>query len=270
MAISSISPSEEKKEKNQKTSTEIANHIPDIGKTITLRDAAEALASVVPGTKGEKIADGRLLNALKTGDIYSGFHCAMDHPVLWVSMPKQYWVGISSDEIRRIRISHGKKDRTGSYKVKLKEFSKEYMSARVERAKSSQEFSSTWAVDAFADASQRLECIFEVVIPLALWTGYLETQQEMRPLIPIEIAPDKRSGSGREAKSGWKKLNAHLAAYLVANETEPNDAVIKQIAATVYDIVEKSEKTALPELSSFEKEVGIVFELVRRFRRERG
>ena len=119
MANTSKSPSEEKKEKNQNISTEIANDSPAVGATITPRDAALALASVASSNKSEKIADGRVLNALKTGDICSGFHCSTD-PVLWVPIPKEYWIKVSSDEFRKIRISSGEENRTGAYKVKFK------------------------------------------------------------------------------------------------------------------------------------------------------
>lgn len=269
MVISASSLNEEKNQKNQKPSTEIASDSPAVGATITLHDAAVALASVAPSKKSEKIADGRLLNALKAGDIYSGFHCSMD-PVLWVSIPKQYWVNVPSDEFRKIRISPGKKNRTGAYKVKLKEFSKEYMAARVEFAKSSIEISPEWMIEAFYEAIALLESMFEVVIPLNMWTDYLKSQEATKPLSAPELAADEKPGSGREAHSGWKKLNAHLAAHLVvANGIASHEEVeIKTVAATVYALVEKDpERGRLPKLSSFEKEVSYVFELVRRFRR---
>jgi hypothetical protein len=192
-------------------------------------------------------------------------------PVLWVSIPKQYWVNVPSDEFRKIRISPGKKNRTGAYKVKLKEFSKEYMSARVEFAKSSREISPEWMIEAFYEAIALLESMCEVVIPLNTWADYLKSQQATKSLSAPEMAADKKPGSGREAHSGWKKLNAHLAAHLVANGIGSHEEVeIKTVAATVYAVVEKDpERAKLPKLSSFEKEVSYVFELVRRFRAQR-
>ena len=258
---------DEKNQKNQKTLTEMTDDSPAVGATITLHDAAVALASISPGWSAGRIADGKLLNLLKAGDVSSGFHCSTD-PFLWVSIPRQYWAKVSSDEFRKVRISPGKNDRTGAYKVKLKQFSKEYMLDRIETAKRSGAISPEWIIETFDRAVAHLNSTFEVVMPLNMWADYLRSQQASMPPHVHEIAADEKSGSGRKAYSGWKKLNAHLAAYLVAKRVGSLDEVeIKTVAATVYAVVEKdSEKTRLPKLTSFEKEVSHVFDLVRRFR----
>jgi hypothetical protein len=267
MVNSASSLNDEKNQKNEKKCAQIDGICPSVGETITLRNAAIALAVSAPSSRREKLADDRLLNALRTGGVKAGFHCSLE-PVLWVSVPKEYWINLPSDEFRKIRISPGKKNRTGAYKVKLKDFSKQYMSARLEIAKISGESSSDWIVEAFYEAIALLESMFEVVILLNTWTDYLKSQQATKPLSASEMAADERPGSGREAYSGWKKLNAHLAAHLVANGIGSHEEVeIKTVAATVYALVEKDpERARLPKLSSFEKEVSYVFDLVRRFR----
>jgi hypothetical protein len=258
--------SDEKNQKNKKAVTEIGRDTPRVGETITLHDPAIALAIVAPGKKGEKISDGKLLRGLKTGEVQAGFHCSTD-PLIWISIPKEYWVGIATDAFRRIRYSPRKKNRTGVFPVTIKDFPKQYIAACIQfAADTGLRLSSEWVIQAFGGAMARIESTFEVEIPKDNWDQYLSKQEAMKPLGGVESASTAKSGSGREAHSGWKKLNANLAAYLVANNINSEEETeIKTIAATVYALVEKeAEKTKLPKLSSFEKEVSHVFELVRR------
>jgi hypothetical protein len=112
---------DEKNEKNKKEFSGIGG--PRVGDTITLHDAAVALAVAAPAKKGDKISDGKLLRELKTGNVLAGFHCSID-PLTWLSIPKEYWVGVPTDAFRRVRYSPNNKNRTGAYKVTLKEFPK--------------------------------------------------------------------------------------------------------------------------------------------------
>jgi hypothetical protein len=260
--------SDEKNQKNKKVVAEVGRDTPRVGETITLHDAAIALATVT-GKKGEKISDGKLLKALKTGDVQAGFHCSTE-PLIWVSIPTEYWMDIASDEFRRIRVSPGKKNRTGVYKVGLKDFPKQYISACIRAAKNAgKEFSAEWIIEAFNAAVTRMESTFEVELPGSVWAEYLGRLEAMKPLGDVESASNAKPGSGREAYSGWKQLNANLAAYLVANSiTSGEEIEIQTVAANVYVLVEKeAEKTRLPTLPSFEKEVSRVFEIARRLRK---
>jgi hypothetical protein len=56
----------EENQKNKKDGTE--THSPRVGETISLHDAAIALAEIAPSKKDERISDGKLLRALKSGD----------------------------------------------------------------------------------------------------------------------------------------------------------------------------------------------------------
>ena len=58
-----------------------------------------------------------------------------------------------------------------------------------------------------------------------------------------------------------------LAAYLVAhNIRSAEDQKIEAVAAIVYDLVKNmKEKTLLPRLGTFEKEVSRVFDLISQF-----
>src|SRR5882757_5963537 len=180
--------SDEKNQKNKKTVAELGRGAPRVGETITLRDAAIALAKVAPEKKGEKISDGQLLRVLKTGEVQAGFHCSTV-PLIWVSIPKEYWMDIARDEFRRIRFSPGKKNRTGSYKVRLKDFPKQYMSACIRAAKNAgKEFSAEWIIEAFNEAVTRIESTFEVEIPGGVWAEYLGRLEAMKPLGDVESA----------------------------------------------------------------------------------
>jgi hypothetical protein len=71
MVDNSATRGDEKNEKNEIDSSDISG--PQVGNTVTLRDAARTLAGVAPSKKGEKISDGKLLRALKSGEVRAGF-----------------------------------------------------------------------------------------------------------------------------------------------------------------------------------------------------
>ena len=192
-------------EKNQKNKKEVSGiGGPRVGDTITLHDAAVALAAAAPAKKGEKISDGKLLRELKTGKVQAGFHCSSD-PLIWVSIPKEYWVSVATDAFHRVRYSPSTKNRTGAYKVTLKDFPKQYMSACIQVATdTNQKLNPEWIVDAFDTAISGIESLFEVEIPKENWHQYLATQVALKAPSDVEIDPDTGSGSGRKAYSGWR------------------------------------------------------------------
>ena len=268
MVYNSAIRGDEKNEKNEKEFSGIGG--PPVGDTIILRDAARTLADVAPSKKGEKISDGKLLRALKSGEIRGGFHCSTD-PLIWISIPQTYWVDITSDDFRRIRYSSGKKNRTGAYKVTLKDFPKQYMSACIRVAKDAgKEVSPDWMIDTFYAAVNQIGSEFEVEIPKENWEQYLATEVARKSPSDVEMDPDTDFGSGRKAYSGWKALNAMLAAYLVAyNIRSEEDEKAEAVAAIVYERVKNlKEKTRLPKLTTFEKEVGLVFGLIEQLQKK--
>jgi hypothetical protein len=253
--------SEEKNEKDKSAAAEIGDP-PRVGETITLRAAAIALSTVSPGKRGETISDGKLLTALKTGEVRAGFHCSIE-PLIWISIPRDHWMGVATDDFRAIRHVPGKRNRTGSYKVKLKAFIKEYISTYLrERANAGRDLSSEAVIETLNEAVARIESTFEVEISQGNWIQYLETQAAMKPQSSVEIVPGK-PGSGREAYAGWKALNATLAAYLVVHNIKSSeDRKLESVAAAVYELTKKSEKTRMPTCKTFEKEVSRVFKLI--------
>jgi hypothetical protein len=130
-----------------------------------------------------------------------------------------------------------------------------------------QKLNPEWIVEAFDAAIAGIKSPFEVEIPKENWDQYLATQVAIKSPSDVEIAPDTKSGSGRNAYSGWKALNAMLAAYLVAyNIRSAEVQKTEAVAAIVYDLVKNlKEKTRLPTLGTFEKEVGRVFDLISQF-----
>jgi hypothetical protein len=250
---------DERNQKNKKEVSGIAG--PHIGETITLHDAAIALATVAPAKKGEKISDGKLLRGLKTGEVHAGFHCSTE-PLIWVSIPKEYW---TSGVFQRIRVSPGKKNRTGVFPVTIKDFPKQYIAACIKfAADTEQNLSSEWVIQAFSGAMARIESTFEVEIPRENWDQYLATLVAIKSPPDVEIASDADSGSGRRAYAGWKNLNAMLAAYLATNNIKcDEDEKIASVAARVYELAKNlNEKTQLPTRPTFEKEVSRVFGLI--------
>jgi hypothetical protein len=268
MIDNSKNRSDEKNQKNKEKGPERGGAVPRIGETITLHDAAVALATAAPVRKDEKISDGRLLLALKSGEVEAGFHASTE-PLIWISIPKEYWFGISTDVFRRIRYSPGDKSRPGTYKVPLTDFPKEYMSALI-RINPNQELSPDWAIQTFVAAIARIKSKFEVEISKESWDRYLATQMAIKSSPEFEVAPETDSGSGRKAYSGWKALNAMLAAYLVANNIRSDeDQKIEAIAANVLKlVVNLNEKTKLPTQETFEKEVSRVFGLVEKLQKK--
>jgi hypothetical protein len=250
----------EKNQKNKKDGTE--THSPRVGETISLHDAAIALAEIAPSKKDERISDGKLLRALKSGEVQAGFHCSRE-PLIWISIPTGYWIDITSSVFRRIRVSPGKKNRTGVFLVTIQDFPKQYIAACIQVGEDSgQKLSSEWMIQTFEGAMARIESTFEVEIPRENWNQYLLKQ----PSSDVERVPDRNSGSGRRAFSGWKALNAMLAAYLVANNIRSEeDRKIEVVARDVLQIIKESkEKVQLPTRETFEKEVSHVFELISR------
>jgi hypothetical protein len=259
---------DEKNQKNKKEDSGFSD--PSVGDTITLHDAAVALAAVAPAKKGEKISDGKLLRELKTGRVQAGFHCSSD-PLIWVSIPREYWVGVATDAFHRVRYSPRKENRTGAYKVTLKDFPKQYMSACIQVATdTNQKLNPEWIVEAFDAAIAGIKSPFEVEIPKESWDKYLATQMAIKSSSDVEIAPETDSGSGRKAYSGWKALNAMLAAYLVANNIRSDeDQKIEAVAANVLELaINLNEQTKLPTQKTFEKEVSRVFGLIEKLQKK--
>jgi hypothetical protein len=257
---------DKKNQKNKNEASERGDDIPRLGETVTLHDAATGLAAVAPSKKGEKISDGKLLRALKSGEVQAGFHCSTE-PLIWISIPTAYWLDITSGVFRRIRVSPDKKNRTGVFSVTITDFSKQYFTACIRAASEpGQELSPEWMIRTFEGAMARIESTFEVEIPKESWERYLSRQAAIKSPSDVEIGPDEDSGSGRKAYSGWKALNAMLAAYLVANNIRSNeDLKIEAVAATVYQLTKNlNEKVQFPTLETFEKEVSHVFELILR------
>jgi hypothetical protein len=257
---------DKKNQKNKKEASERGDDIPRLGETVTLHDAATALAAVAPSKKGEKISDGKLLRALKSGEVQAGFHCSTE-PLIWISIPTGYWLDITSGVFRRIRVSPDKKNRTGVFSVTIADFSKQYFTACIRVAsETGHELSSEWMMRAFEGAMARIESTFEVEIPKENWDQYLSKQAVMKSPSDVEIVPDDDSGSGRKAYSGWKALNAMLAAYLVANNIRSNEEQkIEAVAANVYQLTKNlKENLQFPTQKTYEKEVSRVFELISR------
>jgi len=264
MIDNSKNRSDEKNQKNKEKGLERGGEVPRVGDTITLHDAAIALATVAPGKKGEKISDGKLLRGLKTGEVQAGFHCSTE-PLIWVSIPKEYWIDITSGLFQRIRVSPGKKNRTGVFPVTIKDFPQQYIAACIKfAADTEQNLSSEWVIQAFSGAMARIESTFEVEIPRENWDQYLATLVAIKSPPDVEIASDTDSGSGRRAYAGWKNLNAMLAAYLATNNIKcDEDEKIASVAARVYELAKNlNEKTQLPTRPTFEKEVSRVFGLI--------
>jgi hypothetical protein len=92
-------------------------------RTLTLRAVALELGkSQAPNNS--KIADGKLLGLLKSGELTAGF----EFPGLvtrWVPIPATYWMRITSDKFRGIRRG-GNSRADGTYKVRVSSFVDEY------------------------------------------------------------------------------------------------------------------------------------------------
>ena len=167
---------DKKNQKNKNEASERGDDIPRLGETVTLHDAAIGLAAVAPSKKGEIISDGKLLRALKSGEVQAGFHCSIE-PLIWISIPTAYWLDITSGVFRRIRVSPDKKNRTGVFSVTITDFSKQYFTACIRAASEpGQELSPEWMIRTFEGAMARIESTFEVEIPKENWERYLSKQ----------------------------------------------------------------------------------------------
>jgi len=207
----------------------------DAAPTVTLRDAAKTLARI----RGQRqIADLPLLNLLRAGQITAGFYIDGQSD-LWIAIPASYWLDLTSDKFRAIRIGNNKK---GIYVVRPSEFADEILHLIEEKRKSQSsatrnDFQLRTLRSILSHASKK----HEVLIHEADWGNYLTK-------IP-KINEVRRSTRGRRPKEGWKQTCVILAAFLIKHGA-PAGTKHEALGKRIHELATKEGVMDMPADSS--------------------
>jgi hypothetical protein len=219
--------------------------------TITLRDVALRLARLPKSGTG-KIADGKLLGLLKSGELKAGFHFPGEF-ASWIAIPPSYWAGISSDKFRSIRTSRTNRDRIGTFKVRLSQVANECVDVIFQHLNIEKDGKddAVWreVKATLAAASRR----YEVCIPEQDWEDYLQRHHLEEP------APDTKRKAGRRQKEGWRHLCVLVGAYLVKHRRMTTEEPKFEEAARQIHKIGKDE--AIPGLPAWPTIKGAISEI---------
>ena len=159
--------------------------------------------------------------------------------MIWIPIPKQYWVGVSSKKFRSLRYSPDDDHNTGTYEVRITDFIEEYIDVISQKIKAT-------ATDQFAASLQELRKAlsaskqqYEVAITAAEWIKYLEIHQ-----IPEPVLHETR---GRHPKTSWHHLAPIIAAYMMTLEKRPQESNDHDsIAKMILELAKKDGISDLP------------------------
>jgi hypothetical protein len=201
--------------------------------TITLRESARRLART-RNPKGTNIESGKLLNALRSGDLNAGFYFL--DGTTWMEIPYAYWRGINSN---KFRIGRKQGDsRSGTYRVKANKFPIQVANALCGSEQTSERQS--------IPSRERLVAVirettkwYEVTIKTKDFLDYLQRQglEENR----------SRTNVGRRRKEGWRELCSYMAAYFAAHQRDRGDELVK-IEQAQADIIKIAKDDQVPDL----------------------
>ena len=178
---------------------------------LTLREVVRRL-SRIRGLPKRKRAIADLLGLLRAGELSAGFEFPASS-VVWIPIPKQYWVGVSSQKFRSLRYSPDDDRDTGTYEVRITAFIEEYIdviSQKIKATATDQVAASLEELQKALSASNRR---YEVAITAAEWTKYLEIHQIQEPVL--------HETRGRHPKTSWHHLAPIIAAYMMTLEKRP-------------------------------------------------
>jgi hypothetical protein len=212
--------------------------------TITLREAAVRLAEL--HVTRDKVAHGRLLSLLRSGEIDAGIQFAVDAQTYWLEIPAAYWVQMSSDKMRIISQSRDRRG-SGALKLRLGEFP-EQVAATVTHVHGHQLDNKAWAPVLAACAKS-----FEVVISQSSWDGYIAK-------IP-QPAVSSGPGSGRREKAGWRPALVITGAYIIKHFRETKEKIKpKEAADVIYKLCQDEGIAELPASATIADELAKILE----------
>jgi hypothetical protein len=198
--------------------------------TISLRDAGARLAELF--NSRDKVAVGRLIGLLRSGDIKAGVLFPAGARSYWLMVPTSHWAGVSSDNLRVITYSKSN-PRSGAYKVRLGQFAEEVAAAVVKEHGDNLD-SKMWA-PVLAACSKS----FEVSIKSADWDSY-ENQ------IPRSSISDPRRG--RREKESWRATLVLTGAYIVKHYGETQERIKSQEAGeAIWNLCQAEKIPDLPQ-----------------------
>jgi hypothetical protein len=213
-----------------------------VGQTITLRDVGRRLAQLRHSR--DKVASDELLELLQSGKITAGFRFPKP-TILWVKIPSDYWVPVTSAEFRQIRHS-SKKRNSGIYTVSPGEFAEDIVTQvneqlAIKEAEASEEWKSVLKATTHS---------YEVEIAEREWADYLARNNLTEP------GPEIKSKSGRNQKKGWRDLSVIISAYIIKHY-EATKEVIKAEEASkkIHEIANAGNIVDLPSASTIEDEL---------------
>jgi hypothetical protein len=211
--------------------------------TISLHDAGQRLTVLHPST--EKVACGKLLSLLKSGQIKAGFQFpGRRGAVTWIAIPTHYWVTVSGDKFKVIR-NLKNKPKSGAFKVRLGQFAKEVVAQVNEAPSDEQATSDIW--EAVLDATSRA---YEVAITEAEWNAY----EKENP--PSELLQAKRENRGRDEKKGWRQVLVIIGAYIVKHyETSREKIKAEEASKKIHEIAKAEVIFEMPAESTIKDEL---------------
>jgi hypothetical protein len=220
----------------------------EIANTITLREVARRLAQL-PGSPPGKIADGKLLGLLKSGELSAGFFFP-GRVVLWITIPTYYWANISSYSFRSIRRSDDDERQIGTYRVRITKFADEYANALSRMLQQNQDNDAVGQTNGlflseFKSALSQAYRRFEVLLPESEWASYLQRHN-------LEVlGPATKSKPGRREKQGWRRLSVIIGAYLIKHCRQTPEVIKSELAAEkIHEIAVKEKIPDLPATST--------------------
>jgi hypothetical protein len=193
-------------------------------RSISLHDAGVQLAQLLHSK--EKVASGKLLSLLKAGEIEAGFQF-FGSTVWWIKIPTRYWATVSTDKFRVIRFT--RKSTSGAFKIRLGEFADEIIAQISQQLEcQSAPTSEEWKALLKATTLQ-----YEVEIIEREWANFLGSYAAQLPL-------EKKSGSGRYAKTGWRNLSVIIGAYILKHCKTTNEEIkIQEANENIYKIAKR-------------------------------
>lgn len=204
----------------------------NVGPTLPLRTFARRLPRVQ--NVEAKIDTDALLSLLKSGDLTAGFHFP-GRVSRWVPIPIGYWATIGADDFRKVQYEQNNKQKPGTFKVRVTEFSHEFaqaVSADFDSNKNNQgsETRPTALLEELQQALAVASVPYEVVIPVGVWAKYLERHN-------LVERPAAKPKAGRSEKPSWRRLAVIIAAYLVKHgKTTKEEFKIEEVAKKIHAI----------------------------------